>query len=93
MVQNVYAGLNRRVLVQADVVGVTTAGLARNIKMLRKVGIKVIICKEAAYVMEPHFISALIRGVQHLSRLATIANCVIKSYLRFSMETTTGRAY
>ncbi|KAJ5849332.1 hypothetical protein N7534_008021 [Penicillium rubens] len=55
----VHDEVNRRALIQADVIGITTTSLARHIKTLRRLGSKVIICEEAAEVMEAHVISAL----------------------------------
>lgn len=43
----VHEEVNRRALVQADVVGITTTGLARHIETLRRVGAKVVICEES----------------------------------------------
>ncbi|KAJ5123521.1 hypothetical protein N7448_009618 [Penicillium atrosanguineum] len=65
----VHEEINRRALIQADVVGITTTGLARNIETLRRIGTKVIICEEAAEVMEPHVISALMPGVEHFIQI------------------------
>ena len=94
-IDSVHADVSRRTLSRADVVGVTTTGLARNIKMLRRVGIKVIICEEAAEVMEPHVISALMPGVQHFIQIGDHRQLrpQIQNYLQFSMETPVGRAY
>ena len=54
---------DRRVLQGADVIGVTTSGLAKRISVLQHVQCKVIICEEAGEVMEPHMISALLPTV------------------------------
>jgi hypothetical protein len=54
---------DRRVLQGADVIGVTTSGLAKRISVLKHVQCKVIICEEAGEVMEPHMISALLPTV------------------------------
>lgn len=80
---------------QADVVGVTTTGLARNIKTLRNLGAKVIICEEAAEVMEPHLVSALMHGVEHFIQIGDHRQLrpQIQNYLQFSLETSSGRAY
>lgn len=55
---------DRRVLQGADVIGVTTSGLAKRISVLQHVPCKVIICEEAGEVMEPHMISALLPSVK-----------------------------
>ncbi|OQE10607.1 hypothetical protein PENFLA_c086G06313 [Penicillium flavigenum] len=46
----VHEEVNRRALIQADVIGITTTALARHIETLRRVGTKVIICEEAAEI-------------------------------------------
>ncbi|KAK4101149.1 hypothetical protein N658DRAFT_426189 [Parathielavia hyrcaniae] len=94
-INGVHDDVNRRALQQADVVGVTTTGLARNIKMLRRVGPKVIICEEAAEVLEPHVISALMPGVEHFIQIGDHKQLrpQIQNYLKFSVETAVGRAY
>ncbi|KAJ5154999.1 uncharacterized protein N7500_010438 [Penicillium coprophilum] len=65
----VHEEVNRRALIQADVVGITTTSLARHIETLRRVGTKVIICEEAAEIMEAHVISALMPGVEHFIQI------------------------
>jgi hypothetical protein len=62
---NIHDEVDRRVLQTADVIGVTTTGLARRISVLRHVWSKVIICEEAGEDMEPHMISALLPNVEH----------------------------
>ncbi|RTE73083.1 hypothetical protein BHE90_012479 [Fusarium euwallaceae] len=66
---NIHDEINRRCLLQADVVGMTTTSLARNYELLRRVSPKVIICEEAAEVMEAHVISALMPSVEHLIQI------------------------
>src|SRR5205814_647660 len=44
---NVHEEINRRVLQDADVIGLTTSGLAKNISTLQHVRAKVVICEEA----------------------------------------------
>lgn len=61
----VHEEINRQTLIQADVVGITTTTLARHIETLRRLGTKVVICEEAAEVMEAHIISALMTGAEH----------------------------
>jgi hypothetical protein len=94
-IHSVHDDVNRRTLLQADVVGVTTTGLARNIKMLRRLGLKIIICEEAAEVMEPHVISALMPGVEHFIQIGDHRQLrpQIQNFLQFSLETPVGRAY
>ncbi|KAI1483737.1 P-loop containing nucleoside triphosphate hydrolase protein [Daldinia eschscholtzii] len=54
-----------RILQEADIVGVTTTGLAQNLDMLRKLDSKVLICEEAGEVLESHILTALIPSVEH----------------------------
>ncbi|KAJ5887927.1 hypothetical protein N7495_007968 [Penicillium taxi] len=65
----VHDEINRRALIQADVVGITTTAYARHIETLRRIGAKIIICEEAAEVMEAHVISALMPGVEHFIQI------------------------
>ncbi|KAG6014275.1 hypothetical protein E4U43_006735 [Claviceps pusilla] len=53
-----------RCLQQADVIGVTTTGLARNIGLLRRLRSKVMLCEEAGEVLEAHVLTALIPSLE-----------------------------
>lgn len=66
---NIHDELDRRILEEADVIGVTTSGLAKRISVLRQVKCKVIICEEAGEVMEPHMLSATLGDVEHLIQI------------------------
>lgn len=57
--------LDLRVLRQANIIGITTSGLARNIELLRGVGSKVLICEEAGEVLEAHMLTALLPSIEH----------------------------
>ncbi|KEY72970.1 hypothetical protein S7711_04644 [Stachybotrys chartarum IBT 7711] len=61
----VYGEVDLRCLQQADVIGVTTTGLARNAKVLRKLRCKVLLCEEAGEVLEAHILTALIPSLEH----------------------------
>jgi hypothetical protein len=61
---NIHDEADRRILQGADVIGVTTSGLAKRILVFQRVQCKVIICEEAGEVMEPHMISALLPTVR-----------------------------
>lgn len=74
--QRTYRGLKKRrdvvrqdvdlrCLQEADVVGVTTTGLARNLELLRKLRCKVLVCEEAGEVLEAHILTALLPSVEH----------------------------
>lgn len=54
-----------RCLQAADVVGVTTTGLAKNIDLLRRLRCKVLLCEEAGEVLEAHSLTALLPSVEH----------------------------
>ncbi|KAF2639194.1 hypothetical protein P280DRAFT_527699 [Massarina eburnea CBS 473.64] len=59
------AELNLRVLRQANIIGITTSGLARNIDLLCGVNSKVLICEEAGEVLEAHMLTALLPSIEH----------------------------
>lgn len=61
----VYGEVDLRCLQQADVIGATTTGLARNAKVLRKLRCKVLLCEEAGEVLEAHILTALIPSLEH----------------------------
>ncbi|KAI0190325.1 hypothetical protein F4808DRAFT_476549 [Astrocystis sublimbata] len=54
-----------RCLMAADIVGVTTTGLARNLDLLRRLRCKVLICEEAGEVLEAHNLTALLPSIEH----------------------------
>jgi AAA domain len=66
---DIHDDINRRVLQTADVIGVTTTGLAKKISTLRHVMCKVVICEEAGEVMEPHMLSALLPSIEHFIQI------------------------
>ncbi|TGO38884.1 hypothetical protein BHYA_0065g00190 [Botrytis hyacinthi] len=64
--ENVYSDKDRRVLQGADIIGVTTTGLATKMSTLKHVKAKVIVCEEAGEVLEAHMLSALLPSVEHV---------------------------
>jgi hypothetical protein len=90
----VHEDVNRRALIEADVVGITTTALARHIDTLRRIGTKVIICEEAAEVMEAHVISALMPGVEHFIQIGDHRQLrpQIQNH-SLSLESSTGKAW
>ncbi|KAM0712369.1 hypothetical protein Q7P37_011464 [Cladosporium fusiforme] len=66
---NVHYETDRNVLQEAEVIGLTTSGLAKNISTLRHVRAKVVICEEAGEVLEPHMICALLPKVEHFIQI------------------------
>jgi AAA domain len=61
---NIRNEVDLRCLGQADVIGVTTSGLARNLNMLRRLQSKVVLCEEAGEVLESHLLTALLPSVE-----------------------------
>lgn len=66
---NTHDDVDRRVLQTADVIGVTTTGLAKRIATLKHIKCKIVICEEAGEVMEPHMLSALLPSVEHFIQI------------------------
>ncbi|OXV05509.1 hypothetical protein Egran_06723 [Elaphomyces granulatus] len=62
---NIRDEIDLRCLSEADVIGVTTTGLARNLHMLRRLSSKVVLCEEAGEVLEAHLLTALLPSVEH----------------------------
>ncbi|XXH01217.1 hypothetical protein Hte_007571 [Hypoxylon texense] len=54
-----------RVLQEADIIGVTTTGLAKNLDLLRHLDSKVLLCEEAGEVLESHILTALLPSIEH----------------------------
>ncbi|KAJ2978870.1 hypothetical protein NQ176_g3576 [Zarea fungicola] len=68
-VSNIHDEVDRRVLQEADVIGITTAGLAKRVLILQRLRCKVVICEEAGEVMEPHMLAALLPTVEHIIQI------------------------
>ena len=69
LLTSIHDEVDRRVLQDTDVIGITTTGLAKRISTLRHVQCKVVVCEEAGEVMEPHMISALLPAVEHFIQI------------------------
>ena len=54
-----------RCLQQANIIGVTTSGLARNLDLLRRLSSKILVCEEAGEVLEAHLLTALLPSIEH----------------------------
>lgn len=65
VLKELHAGLSQRTLADADVVGLITSGLAKNIQILRKINCRVMICEEAGEICKPHTLSGLLPSFQH----------------------------
>ncbi|KAF9886779.1 hypothetical protein FE257_011156 [Aspergillus nanangensis] len=58
--------MDLRCLREADVIGVTTTGLARNLKMLRRLASKVLVCEEAGEVLEAHMLTSMLPSLEQV---------------------------
>ncbi|CAG8957876.1 hypothetical protein HYFRA_00000216 [Hymenoscyphus fraxineus] len=93
--QNIHDEADRRVLKQADIIGVTTTGLARRISVLRRVKCKIVICEEAGEVMESHILSTLLPSVEHFIQIGDhqqLSHPQINNY-NLSLESKQGSLY
>ncbi|KAI0023290.1 hypothetical protein F4780DRAFT_730730 [Xylariomycetidae sp. FL0641] len=57
--------IDLRCLHGANVIGVTTTGLARNLNLLSRLQCKVLLCEEAGEVLEAHLLTTLLPSVEH----------------------------
>ncbi|KAJ5188533.1 hypothetical protein N7472_007547 [Penicillium cf. griseofulvum] len=57
--------MHLRCLAEADVIGATTAGLARRLDMFRRLPCKFMLCEEAGEVLESHLLTAFLPSVEH----------------------------
>lgn len=63
--KKLYHERDRRCLHGAQVIGVTTTGLAGQASLLRKLVAKVMVCEEAGEVLEAHTLTAILPSVEH----------------------------
>ena len=63
--KKIYQERDRRCLHSAQVIGVTTTGLAGQASLLRKLVAKVMVCEEAGEVLEAHTLTAILPSVEH----------------------------
>ncbi|KAI3540024.1 hypothetical protein CSPX01_08479 [Colletotrichum filicis] len=59
------SSIDLRCLQEANIIGVTTTGLATNLDLLRRVHGKVLVCEEAGEVLEAHLLTALLPTIEH----------------------------
>ncbi|CAG8609789.1 6792_t:CDS:10, partial [Diversispora eburnea] len=64
--ENIYDDGRRQVLLNSDVIGMTTTGAAKYHDLIKKIGPKIIICEEAGEVLEAHILASLTKSAQHL---------------------------
>ncbi|KAF2856036.1 hypothetical protein T440DRAFT_96542 [Plenodomus tracheiphilus IPT5] len=86
---------DRRILEKADVIGVTTSGLARKISLLQNVKSKVVICEEAGEVTETHMLSALLPDVEHCIQIGDHEQLrpSVNNFRDLSLESEQGRLH
>ncbi|GBB88735.1 hypothetical protein RclHR1_15310002 [Rhizophagus clarus] len=65
-INDIYDEARRQVLLNSDVIGMTTNGAAKFQNLIRSIGPKIIVCEEAGEVLEAHILSALTPSTQHL---------------------------
>ncbi|GBC01063.1 hypothetical protein RclHR1_04050006 [Rhizophagus clarus] len=65
-INEIYDEGRRQVLLNSDVIGMTTNGAAKFQNLIRSIGPKIIVCEEAGEVLEAHILSALTPSTQHL---------------------------
>jgi hypothetical protein len=59
----VYEDVNRWILDTTDVIRLTTTGLAKNASVLHSINAKVVVCEEAAEVLEAHMLGTFMPSV------------------------------
>lgn len=86
---------DRRGLQDMDIIGATTTGLATFSPILRMLKSKVLICEEAAEVLEAHVLTALLPSVQHAILIGDHQQLrpQINNFLELSSESKTGSLY
>ncbi|PKC62918.1 P-loop containing nucleoside triphosphate hydrolase protein, partial [Rhizophagus irregularis] len=91
---NIYDIESRQILLESDVIGVTTNGAAKYQDLIRSIDPKIIICEEAGEVLEAHILSALTPSTQHLILIGD-HNQLRPHISTFSlgMDSKTGRNY
>jgi hypothetical protein len=92
---NIHAESSRRVLQAADVIGLTTSGLAGRISLLKHVACKVMICEEAGEILEPHMISALLPTIEHCIQIGDHEQLrpTVSNFDELSLESERGRMH
>ncbi|KAF4497117.1 NFX1-type zinc finger-containing 1 [Fusarium agapanthi] len=68
-IQRTHDAVDQRTLERADIIGITTTSLAKQIEMLRSLKIKCVMCEEAGELREADIISALMESVQHFIQI------------------------
>lgn len=58
--------VNVRAYRNVDVIGLTTSGAAKHLALLSALGAGVLLCEEAAEVLEPHLLASISRDTKHV---------------------------
>lgn len=92
---NIHAESSRRILQGADVIGLTTTGLAGRMSLLKHVASKVLLCEEAGEIMEPHMISALLPTIEHCIQIGDHEQLrpSVSNFGDLSMESARGKLH
>ena len=90
----IHTEIELRTLATANVIGVTTSGLARNLTLLRKLSSKVLISEEAGEVQEAHLLTAMLPSVEHVVLIGDHLQLrpSVQNY-NLSSESTEGKQY
>ncbi|KAK8064546.1 hypothetical protein PG994_007184 [Apiospora phragmitis] len=91
----VHNEVNRRTLADADIIGITTTGMAREVSLLLGLRSKVVLCEEAGEVLEAHVVSALLPSVEHFIQIGDHQQLrpTINSWSTLSLESSRGQDY
>lgn len=94
-INTVHNEVNRRTLATADVIGITTTGMARDVSLLRGLRSKVVLCEEAGEVLEAHVLSALLPSVEHFIQIGDHQQLrpTINNWSTLSLESSRGQDY
>ncbi|KAK6860594.1 hypothetical protein PG995_004230 [Apiospora arundinis] len=94
-INTVHSEVNRRTLADADVIGITTTGMARDVSLLRGLRSKVVLCEEAGEVLEAHVVSALLPSVEHVIQIGDHQQLrpTINNWSTLSLESSRGQDY
>jgi superfamily I DNA and/or RNA helicase len=91
---DIYDEGNRKILLNRDVIGMTTSGAAKFQNLIKSINPKIIVCEEAGEVLEAHILSALTPSTQHLILIGDHNQLRphIATY-SLSMDSSTGKVY
>ncbi|KAK6850516.1 hypothetical protein PG987_000150 [Apiospora arundinis] len=94
-IHTVHNEVNRRTLAGADVIGITTTGMARDVSLLRGLRSKIVLCEEAGEVLEAHVVSALLPSVEHFIQIGDHQQLrpTINNWSTLSLESNRGKDY